>query len=126
MPDISLCSGEGCPIKNTCNRFTAKPDDIAQSYFTGVPWNSKEEICLHFMPSFEPEAITLENAKKLAWGTHGKIGKDSLKWIELGDADTGHLEAIIMSQTHLNNMYRKAILLILKERYQQEALNTTK
>jgi hypothetical protein len=125
MPDISLCSGKDCPIKNTCNRFTAKPDEIAQSYFTGVPYNSKEEICLHFMPNFEPETITLEDAKKLAWGTHGITSKDSLKWIGLGDANTDHLEAIFMTQ-HLNKMYRKAILLILKERYQQEALNTTK
>ncbi len=36
MPDIALCRGTGCPLKEGCYRFTAKPDEL-QSYFAIVP-----------------------------------------------------------------------------------------
>lgn len=36
MPDISMCSGEGCPQKNKCHRHTAKASDY-QSYFMTSP-----------------------------------------------------------------------------------------
>jgi len=32
MPDISMCRGEGCPIKSTCFRHMAKPHPYWQSY----------------------------------------------------------------------------------------------
>ncbi len=32
MPDISMCEGKGCDVKNTCYRFTAKPSKFMQSY----------------------------------------------------------------------------------------------
>jgi len=32
MADISMCSGEHCPIKTKCYRFTAKPNPDWQSY----------------------------------------------------------------------------------------------
>jgi len=32
MPDISMCEGKGCDVKNTCYRFTAKPSKFTQSY----------------------------------------------------------------------------------------------
>ena len=32
MADISMCEGEGCEVKNTCYRFTAKPNKFLQSY----------------------------------------------------------------------------------------------
>ena len=36
MADISMCEGEGCDVKNTCYRFTAKPSEY-QSYFAPTP-----------------------------------------------------------------------------------------
>jgi len=36
MPDISKCLGTGCPYKETCYRYTAKPSDW-QSYFSVPP-----------------------------------------------------------------------------------------
>lgn len=117
MQDISLCQGGACLIKETCYRFTAKPDEIAQSYFTGVPWDG--EGCREFMPIFTSKELTLEEAKKLKWGTYGKSGTDPLKWINLGDAETDHLEAIFETQPQISILYRKALLLILKERYQK-------
>ena len=37
MPDITMCPGTNCPYKETCYRFTAKPSEYWQSYFTEPP-----------------------------------------------------------------------------------------
>lgn len=37
MPDITMCSGEGCPLKESCYRYTAKPSEYWQSYFIDPP-----------------------------------------------------------------------------------------
>ena len=39
MPDISMCRGEGCPIKSTCFRHMLKPNPYWQSY------SAFENIC---------------------------------------------------------------------------------
>ena len=36
MPDIMMCSGEKCPLKQICYRHTAKPSNY-QSYFLKPP-----------------------------------------------------------------------------------------
>lgn len=36
MPDITMCEGTGCPRKESCHRFTAKPSEY-QSYFVTPP-----------------------------------------------------------------------------------------
>jgi|APGre2960657373_1045057.scaffolds.fasta_scaffold175094_2 hypothetical protein len=36
MSDITKCKGEGCPMKETCHRFT-DPATEYQSYFTESP-----------------------------------------------------------------------------------------
>lgn len=46
MPDISMCSGKGCDLKEKCYRFTAKPS-MWQTYFFGTP-NTKPDECDHF------------------------------------------------------------------------------
>lgn len=38
MPDITMCSGGECPLKETCYCFTATPDEYWQAYFTEVPY----------------------------------------------------------------------------------------
>ena len=37
MPDICMCFGMGCPEKETCYRYTAKPSEY-QSYFEHPPY----------------------------------------------------------------------------------------
>ncbi len=32
MPDIAMCTNEGCPLKQKCFRYTAKPSEHRQSY----------------------------------------------------------------------------------------------
>jgi hypothetical protein len=41
-PDITMCKGEGCPFKEGCFRYTAKPSEY-QSYFMTAPF--KEDKC---------------------------------------------------------------------------------
>jgi hypothetical protein len=33
MPDITMCTGEGCPLRKTCYRYTATPTPRRQAYF---------------------------------------------------------------------------------------------
>jgi hypothetical protein len=35
--DITMCKGTDCPLKENCYRFTAKSDDVYQSYFVDPP-----------------------------------------------------------------------------------------
>lgn len=39
MPDITMCDGGDCPIKESCNRFVSKPS-MRQSFFTNIPFES--------------------------------------------------------------------------------------
>ena len=47
MPDIAKCYGEGCPLKEKCYRYTSKPSEYRQAYFTPPPF--KDGICEEFM-----------------------------------------------------------------------------
>ena len=38
MPDIAKCLGTDCPYKETCYRYTAKPNEYRQSYFSVAPF----------------------------------------------------------------------------------------
>lgn len=37
MADITMCTGKGCEAKHTCYRFTAKPNELLQSWFMESP-----------------------------------------------------------------------------------------
>jgi hypothetical protein len=38
MPDITMCDGHKCPLRFSCYRFTATPNDFRQAYFTEPPY----------------------------------------------------------------------------------------
>lgn len=38
MADITMCKGNGCPIREQCFRFTAKVNPYGQSYFGSPPF----------------------------------------------------------------------------------------
>jgi hypothetical protein len=40
MPDMTMCSGKGCPVASKCYRFTATPSSY-QSYFSSPPYDGK-------------------------------------------------------------------------------------
>jgi len=38
MPDISMCKGGSCPLRLNCYRYTAKVEELGQSYFSDPPY----------------------------------------------------------------------------------------
>lgn len=50
MPDISMCSGDGCLLAEMCYRHTAKPNGDRQSWFAQSP-NKEEDDCDYFSPN---------------------------------------------------------------------------
>jgi hypothetical protein len=38
MPDISMCKGGSCPLRLHCHRYTAKAEELGQSYFVDPPY----------------------------------------------------------------------------------------
>jgi len=51
MPDITMCKGGSCSIKEKCYRFKAFPSEFRQSYFKTAPFvirNGRIE-CVHFI-----------------------------------------------------------------------------
>jgi hypothetical protein len=56
MADITMCTGEGCPIKLDCYRHIAFPNQYWQSYFSETPGKYVEEgqeiwECNYYIPS---------------------------------------------------------------------------
>jgi hypothetical protein len=50
MSDITMCSGEGCPLKEKCHRFTAVKNLDRQSFFVKPPFeiDKKKFTCKMF------------------------------------------------------------------------------
>ena len=46
MPDITMCTGVGCPLKETCYRYKAKPNELWQSFFMKPPFEKGK--CEHY------------------------------------------------------------------------------
>ena len=66
MPDISMCMGRDCPLKETCYRHKAKPSDY-QSYFMEAPY--KDGDCSHYWemsskPSKKLDKLSSNTTKK--------------------------------------------------------------
>ena len=51
MPDICMCEGIECPLKDSCYRCTATPSEFMQSYFMTPPY--KEENCEYYWKNHE-------------------------------------------------------------------------
>jgi hypothetical protein len=63
MTDICKCKGTDCPLKENCYRFTAKSDDVYQSYFVDPP--IKDGKCDMFWGEIQKEILNqLENIVK--------------------------------------------------------------
>jgi len=48
MADITMCTGEDCPLKESCYRFTANASEHWQSYFTEPPIIKGEEVTCEY------------------------------------------------------------------------------
>ena len=59
MPDITMCKGQGCKLRDTCYRYRAWPNTHIQSYFLNPPVKDDEcewyeSIEGRFPPSLRP------------------------------------------------------------------------
>lgn len=52
MPDITMCMGKDCPLKETCYRYKAEPSEY-QSYWLEPPYYAG--ICEHYWEIEEPK-----------------------------------------------------------------------
>lgn len=43
MPDITMCTGGDCTMKQTCYRYKATPSMFRQAYFKNPPYNGVDE-----------------------------------------------------------------------------------
>ena len=50
MPDITMCEGTDCPLRDNCYRYTATPTPERQSYFVAVPYSLHRDECLDYHP----------------------------------------------------------------------------
>ena len=69
MPDITMCKGDGCPMKETCYRFTAKPSDLRQSYFMNAPIK-EDNTCEYYWPNEKQNGtkkLSEKNSKRRGW-----------------------------------------------------------
>lgn len=48
MPDITMCEGKECPLKENCYRFKENPSKYRQSYFMDIPY--KDGTCKYYSP----------------------------------------------------------------------------
>jgi hypothetical protein len=46
MPDITMCNGIDCHLKENCYRFKAEPSEFMQSYFSDSP--IKDDKCDYY------------------------------------------------------------------------------
>jgi hypothetical protein len=51
MPDLTMCEGASCPLKDTCYRYKAVANEFRQSYFSDLPYNKDEEKCDYYFPN---------------------------------------------------------------------------
>lgn len=60
MPDITMCEGTGCPLKEKCYRHKAMPG-LRQSYFMIVPYDHKKKSCDYYWSLEEATRILPDN-----------------------------------------------------------------
>lgn len=53
MPDISMCKGGGCELKELCYRYTAQPNPYRQTFFGCPPYQKKMggSACEYYWPN---------------------------------------------------------------------------
>ena len=47
--DKEKCVGTGCPMKQTCLRYTAEDKKPAQDYLAGIPYDHGKKTCDYYI-----------------------------------------------------------------------------
>jgi hypothetical protein len=48
MPDITMCSGKNCPLRESCYRYTAPIAGYKQAIWIVAPYDSTLKKCDHY------------------------------------------------------------------------------
>jgi len=78
MPDICMCEGKDCPIKEGCYRFKAKPSQYGQGYFLQSPYENGK--CDKLLP-VKTEA-SVQKIEQPTQPTQSKRSEVSSLWIK--------------------------------------------
>lgn len=82
MTDMTLCSGDRCPIKQKCYRFTHKAYG-RQNYFVGTPYNFTTQTCNYFWPIPQPTEQDIQVHAYHIWQRLGSPeGQDMEIWLQ--------------------------------------------
>lgn len=58
----------------------------------------------------------LEYAHNNKWGTYGPNGNEKLRWVPIIELSSDHIENILITQYHLNEERRAAMIAVLNSR----------
>ena len=63
MPDMTLCPGQGCPLKNRCHRFRAVAHG-RQDYFGRLPYDAATGQCDSFRDLAQLDATEAQKSAR--------------------------------------------------------------
>ena len=63
MPDMTMCSNETCPLRESCYRFAHTPNKIGQSYACFEP--QRDVYCAMFIPADAYSVMPAQDDKAL-------------------------------------------------------------
>jgi uncharacterized OB-fold protein len=93
MPDISMCEGKNCPIKENCYRHRAMPTPMRQAYFTTPPYDHATRTCGMFWQ--------IEKGRKVVAVKCAVCGSTNLSQPDHeGARDCGDCGTLTFTQTH--------------------------
>ena len=61
MSDITMCRDKTCKIKESCYRYTAKPNEYRQAYFMQSPRTTAG--CVYFWENYEAKEKSNEGKR---------------------------------------------------------------
>lgn len=56
MPDITMCPGTGCKLRESCYRYMAEPSEYRQSFADFTKYIISDGKCEYFLVLIKPDA----------------------------------------------------------------------
>lgn len=78
MPDITMCHGDGCELKQGCYRYFAKPSGDNQSWFAESP--IVDDVCEYYWPGSRRGDPPGRSAMTIALDYDGTYTADPELW----------------------------------------------
>jgi Protein of unknown function (DUF2934) len=102
MPyDITMCPGEGCPLRSTCYRARAVPLG-RQDWFGRPPYDPVTQTCAHFwdVARLAPTEADIRHKAYFLWVTAGRPeGQSDAHWHAAKAALEAAARALVVDET---------------------------